>query len=235
MSLPQRLLLAMAFYQTLAPAAEAQPRPAPPPGAIRFEAADHELIDRLGRENAVATSVPKHGVMDYLAHLGRRLTLWLLDLLRPLGRYAKGIGGAVGRTVVVIAFLTAGFLLFLGFRSLFRRRRPIGAPDPTRPAIPGPEPQPPSWDPARWRKELQNRIERSDVAGSLEALWWWLARSVVGTRVQDSWTSGDLLSSANRAGLREPVRRLERMMYGSRSPSLEEVLDLVRSLERQLA
>lgn len=235
MSLWQRLLLAMALYPSLASGTGTQGPPTQPPTAVRFETADHELIERLARENDVVTVVPSRGVMAYLAHLSLRLMVRLMDLFRPLGRYAQGLGGAVGRTVVAAALLTAGLLIFLGARSLLRRRRSRAAPSPASGALPGLEPLLPLWDNARWWQELQDRIERSDVEGSLEALWWWLARSVLGSRVEDSWTSGDLLSSVNRAGLREPVRRLERMMYGSRSPSVEEVLDLVRSLERQLA
>jgi hypothetical protein len=98
-----------------------------------------------------------------------------------------------------------------------------------------PEPSLPSWDSARWREEVRERLDRSDVPGSLEALWWWLARSLAGPSVQESWTSQDLLSSSHRPGFREPVRRLERMMYGRKAPSRDEVLELLHSLERQLA
>ncbi|MGH9323207.1 MAG: hypothetical protein ACRD3V_25405 [Vicinamibacteria bacterium] len=235
MSFWGRLVLSASIHAALASGAEAQPPSEPPSGAIRFETSDRELIQRLARENAVAASVPRRGVTAYLAHLGHRLVMRVMELLRPFSRYARGVGSAVGRTVVVAALLTAVFLLFVVARFLLRRRRSRRAPNLSTSALPTPEVQLPSWDTARWRQELQDRIDRSDVAGSLEALWWWLARSVLGSRVQDSWTSGDLLSSANRAGLREPVRRLERMMYGSERPSLQEVGDLLLSLERQLA
>jgi len=224
-------VLALAVYPALGPGAQAQDRT----GEFRFETADSELVLRLARENAVDTVVPRRGVLAYVQHLRHRLTLWFIDLLQPLGQYAKGLGNVIGGTAMVAAVLTALLLLFLGLRHFVRRRRSRVAADPSISAIPGPEPRIASWDTARWRQELQRRIDESDVAGSLEALWWWLARSLLGSRVQDSWTSGDLLSSSNRAGLKEPVRRLERMMYGTRSPSLEEVLDLVQSLERQLA
>lgn len=230
MSLPRTVALAIAIYPALGSGAEAQSRPL----EIRFETADSELVARLERENAVDTAVPRRGVLAYLDHLRDRLAIWLLDLLRPLGGYAKGVGTAIGGTALIAAILTALLLLFLGVRYLVRRRSRL-APNPSSSAIPGPAPHTLSWDTARWRQELQHRIEGADVAGSLEAVWWWLARSLLGSRVQDSWTSGDLLSSSNRAGLKEPVRRLERMMYGTRTPSLEEVLDLVQSLERQLA
>jgi len=223
------MVLAIAMCPALVSAAVAQNRP----GEFRFETADSRLIERLARENAVDTAVPRRGVWAYLGHLRHRLTIWFMDLLQPLGRYAKGVGNAIGGTVVIAAVLTAVLLLFVGLRYVFRRRRTPLAPASSD--IPGPEHQAPPWDTARWRQELQHRIEESDVAGSLEAVWWWLARSLLGPRVQDSWTSGDLLSNANRAGLKEPVRRLERMMYGTRTPSLEEILDLVQSLEGQLA
>lgn len=223
------MVLAIAMCPALVSAAVAQNRP----GEFHFETADSELIERLARENAVDTAVPRRGVLAYLGHLRHRLAIWFMDLLQPLGRYAKGVGNAIGGTVLVAAVLTAVLLLFVGLHYVVRRRRTPLAPASS--PILGPEPHAPSWDTARWRQELRHRIEESDVAGSLEAVWWWLARSLLGSRVQDSWTSGDLLSSANRAGLKEPVRRLERMMYGARTPSLEEVLDLVQFLERQLA
>ena len=232
MSLLRTLALAIVVYPALGAGAEGQSRPV----EFRFEAADRELVERLARENAVDTAVPRRGVLAYLERLLHHLAFWLMERLTPLGRYAKGVGTAIGGAALVAAVLTALLLLFVLVRYVVRRRRLT--PDPTSSAIPCPEPQPPSWgswDTARWRQELQHRIEESDVAGSLEAVWWWLARSLLGSRVQDSWTSGDLLSSSNRAGLKEPVRRLERMMYGTRTPSLEEVLDLVQSLEQKLA
>jgi hypothetical protein len=229
-SLSRTIVLAIAMCPALGSAAVAQNRPA----EFRFETADSDLVERLARENAVDTAVPRRGVFAYLGHLGHRLAIWFMDLLlQPLGRYAKGVGNAIGATALVAAVLTAVLLLVVGLRYLVRRRRtPLASASS---AIPGPAPQLSAWDTARWRQELQHRIEVADVAGSIEAVWWWLARSLLGSRVQDSWTSGELLSSANRAGLKEPVRRLERMMYGTRTPSLEEILDLVRSLERQLA
>jgi hypothetical protein len=201
---------------------------------LHFETADRELIERLARENAVETTVPRRGVLAYLEYLRRRLGLWLMDLLEPFGQYANELGGAIAKAAFAAAGLTALLLVFLGVRHAVRRRSRL-APDPSRSAIPGPETHAPSWDGARWRQELERRIADADVAGSLEAVWWWLARSLLGSRVQESWTSGDLLSRARGAGLREPLRRLERMMYGTRKPSLEEVHELVRSLERQLA
>jgi hypothetical protein len=229
-SLSRTIVLAIAMCPALGSAAVAQNRP----GEFRLETADSELVEKLARENAVDTAVPRRGVLAYLGHLGHRLAMWLIELLlQPLGRYAKGVGNAIGGTVVVAAVLTALLLLFVGLRYLVRRRRTSLAPASS--AIPGAAPQLSAWDTARWRQALQHRIEESDVSGSLEAVWWWLARSLLGSRVQDSWTSGDLLSSANRGGLKEPVRRLERMMYGTRTPSLEEILDLVQSLEQKLA
>ncbi len=223
------MALAIAMCPVLVSGAEAQNRPR----EFRFETADSELIERLSRESAVDTAVQRRGVLAYLGDLRHRLVLWFLDLLQPLGRYAEGVGNAIGGTVVVAAVLTAVLLLFVGLRYVVRRRRAPLAPASS--AIAGSRPHAPSWDTARWRQELQHRIEESDVAGSLEAVWWWLARSLLGGRVQDFWTSGELLANANRASLKEPVRRLERMMYGTRTPSLEEILDLVQSLEGQLA
>jgi hypothetical protein len=229
--LSRAIVLAVAMCPALGPEAEAQSSPV----EFRFETADGELLRRLASENAVDTTVARRGVQGYLEYLLHRLALWFLDLLRPLGQYAQGAGKALGGTVVVFAASTAVLLLFVGLRYIVRRRRSAAAPDPSSSAIAGPEPESTARDAARWRQELQRRIDESDVAGSLEAVWWWLARSLQGTRVQESWTSGELLACSNRAGLREPLRRLERMMYGTSRPSLEEVLDVVRSLERQLA
>lgn len=202
---------------------------------LRFETADHELVRELARDGEVDASLPRRGAFDYLAHLGRRLAAWLMDVLWPFGRYARSVGAAVGGTVVVAALLTASLVSFLAARALLRRRRSRRAPAGPGPELLSPEPSLPSWDDARWREELRERLDRSDVAGALEALWWWLARSLAGASVHESWTSGDLLGISNRPGLRDPVRRLERMMYGSRPPSRDDVLDLLHSLERQLA
>jgi hypothetical protein len=216
-------------------AGEARGGEKPAPVPLRGEQGDVELLSRIAEKNGVETRPPRSGVLDYVSYLVEKAVEWGVGMLKPLGRYTEGMGPFLEAAARALAFLAGALLLYVSGRWLARRRRGSGPSEPaplpagdTRPALF-------MWDEAVWRRELEKRLGSSDVAGALEALWWWLARSVEGLRVSDSWTSGDLLASARRPGLRNPLRRLERMMYGSRKPSVDEVRELLRSLEQQLA
>jgi hypothetical protein len=209
-----------------------EPPPAPP---LRAAKGDVELLSRIVAESRVETRAQPQGATDYLAQAAERLVGWLVSLLRPLGRYTASMGPYLAVAARALALLAAALLLYLFVRLLTRKRRGGDAADESSLLEGASRSSVPLWDSAEWRRELLARLERADVQGSLEALWWWLARSVEGLRVDDSWTSRDLLARARRPGLTPPVRRLERMMYGSRRPSVEEVRELLRSLEQQLA
>jgi hypothetical protein len=98
-------------------------------------------------------------------------------------------------------------------------------------------------DAAAWRAELERRLADGRIADALEALWWWLARSLAGDRAEPDWTSRDLVAQARRQDprgdlredLRELVRRLDAFTYGPRPPGVEDLRRLVGRLEETLS
>jgi hypothetical protein len=94
-------------------------------------------------------------------------------------------------------------------------------------------------DAAAWRAELERHLADGRIADALEALWWWLARSLAGDRAEADWTSRDLVAQARRQDLREElrdiVRRLDAFTYGPRPPGVEDLRRLVGRLEEALS
>ena len=88
---------------------------------------------------------------------------------------------------------------------------------------------------AAWRFELERRLAEQQLPEALRAAWWWLARSLAGTRAQPTWTGRELLRWSRREDLREIVRQLDRLTYGPRPPVAEEVRQLAARLEAALA
>ncbi len=88
---------------------------------------------------------------------------------------------------------------------------------------------------AAWRAELERRLAEGRIAEALEALWWWLARSVAATQVEADWTSRDLVTRSRREDLRDFVRRLDAFTYGPRRPAVEDLRGLVGRLEEALS
>jgi hypothetical protein len=81
-----------------------------------------------------------------------------------------------------------------------------------------------------WKHEIDRRLSVGDLAGSLEALWWWMARSVGGTEVDASWTSRQIVRSFRRQDLAADLARLDRMIYGARRPAVPEIRGLFSRL-----
>jgi hypothetical protein len=90
-------------------------------------------------------------------------------------------------------------------------------------------------DAAGWRAELDRRLAAGRTAEALEALWWWLARSLAGDDAEPDWTSRDLVARSAREDLRGLVRRLDAFTYGPRRPAVEDLRGLVGRLEEALA
>ncbi|HEV7785967.1 MAG TPA: hypothetical protein VGQ28_11565, partial [Thermoanaerobaculia bacterium] len=89
-------------------------------------------------------------------------------------------------------------------------------------------------DAAGWRAELDRRLAAGLSAEALEAAWWWLARSLAGSRALADWTSRDLVTRVGRPDLASLIRRLDAFIYGPRRPAPEEVRGLVDRLEEAL-
>jgi hypothetical protein len=90
-------------------------------------------------------------------------------------------------------------------------------------------------DAAAWRAELERRLAAGRIPEALEALWWWLARSLAGGEAEADWTSRDLVARSRREDLRGLVRRLDAFTYGPRQPGVEDLRGLLGRLEEALA
>ena len=129
------------------------------------------------------------------------------------------------------ALAVAAALLIL--RALLPRLRRRAREEQGSVAVSGAAPA--AWDAAAWRAELERRLAAGQTAKALEALWWWLARSLAGERAAPDWTSRDLVARARREDLRELVRRLDAFTYGPRRPAAEDLRRLLGRLEEAVS
>jgi hypothetical protein len=94
---------------------------------------------------------------------------------------------------------------------------------------------PPERGRADWRQELDRRLASGDVAGALEALWWWFAREVASEHVDASWTSHELLARCGRRELAPLATALDRLLYGAERPDVSDLLRFRGRIEEALA
>jgi hypothetical protein len=197
-------------------------------------AADADLIARVLAETRVARSPARPSIVAWLGAL-------LEAALRGLGAWAEraGLGADIveaAKIIALVVLLLAAVPLALAaaraIRALSERRRPA-APAPAWEEVARdgrPE------DPREWRRRIEERLARGDVAGALEALWWWLALSVApDPGVDASWTTRELLQRARRPELLPMGSGLDVLMYGRTSPSREDIRACLARFEERLA
>jgi hypothetical protein len=199
----------------------------PPPVSV---AADRELLERILRDSRVEQALPGPSLAEYVETVWGAALEWLEGSLRPLetvlgSRTFEGLVWVFAASVIVV--LTAGLVRLLA------RRRPVVAAVVT--AVTPAPPRGEERGPDAWRAALDERLRRGDVTGALEALWWWLARSLAGSRADPAWTSRELLGVAGRTDLTRHAQELDRMIYGARRPSAGEVRGLLGRLEQAIA
>jgi hypothetical protein len=201
---------------------------APVRGAERIVPADRALMDRVLAESGVErVAVPPE--TSYLGELFRAAQRAVLDALlrgsEMLSLPREAVQWMAGALVVLAVLLLA--------RALLSRRRRRGREEPGSTSQLGAAPA--AWDAAAWRAELERRLGDGRIAEALEALWWWLARSVAGEKAERDWTGRDLVARARREDLRELVRRLDAFTYGPRRPAVEDLRRLLGRLEEALS
>jgi hypothetical protein len=182
-------------------------------------------------ERALA-GVERTPVPPETSYLGELFRAARNAVLEAMLRGAEMLNLSAG-TLKVIAGILAAVALYLVVRTVLprlRRKKP-GAQTGEVSTLPAPAAD---WDAAAWRAEMESRLAAGQVAQALEAAWWWLARSVAGSRAEPDWTSRDLLAHARRDRLAEPVRRLDAFIYGPRHPQVDDVRQLVARLEEAL-
>jgi len=207
------------------------PRGAPP---ISWTRADAALLQRVLSESRVDRVPAGPRWSSYLEAWAEAVTRWLARLL---GKHPDMLAGVV-KGVEVMAWLLAGAALFLvGYwlvRWATRRSASATSTEVTQVRERAGE-MSPVWTPQQWRQNLERRLACADVVGALSALWWWLARSVVGPEVDESWTSQQVLTASRRHDLTDEVRQLDRMIYGASRPAVEEVRALFKQFSRSVA
>lgn len=173
--------------------------------------------------------VPVPPETSYLGELFGALQRAVMELLLR-GRDMLKLPGPA---LQAIAWALAALAVFLIGRLLLPllRRRPAQREE----GIAEIGPAPAARNAAAWRAELERRLAEGRIAEALEALWWWLARSLAAGQVEPDWTSRDLVTRSRREDLRDLVRRLDAFTYGPRRPAMEDLRRLFARLEEALS
>lgn len=204
------------------------------PAPLVLQAADEGLLRRVLVETHVVRQPSGPDLADYFGALAHAFMRWVKGLFSARPSLAENL------TLTVEIFAVAAVGLGLGLLAVALLRRVRASARPGGPAVPRlgwkeGDGQAPALDRSAWRREIQARLERGDVAGSLEALWWWLAASLtVDEAIDESWTTRELLVHARRPELARAGFGLDALMYGRTSPSPADVGACLARFEEKL-
>lgn len=206
--------------------------------AMTAMTADPALVRRVLAESGVdRTPVPPE-----TSYLGEVITVVQRAVLKALEAGLKRLDLPVTLVAVVAWGLAAVGVLLVAWVALSWWRRRRRAKDPGAGSVAALEIPPSRRTAAAWRAELDRRLfsegAEGRIAEALEALWWWLARSLAGDRAEPNWTTRDLVARARREDsrdLRDLVRRLDAFTYGPHPPAVDDLRRLVGRLEEALA
>jgi hypothetical protein len=173
---------------------------------------------------------------SYAGEIAQRFQRALLEALLAGARWLHVSPPVLRWIVAGLAALVAALLLWLLVARLRRWTREEEGEAPVTAAAAPAAP----LDAAGWRAELERRLAAGRIPEALEALWWWLARSLAGPRAEPDWTSRDLVARSRRDDsqgdqLRDLVRRLDAFAYGPRPPAPDDLRALLGRLEEALA
>lgn len=206
---------------------------APPTAHLTHASADQAQVERILRASEVEREPASPSPGAYLGHVVERFARALADLLGSMGRALRKSGldpRLLAWAILLLALGAAGLALASALRGRGRRRaRPTTVE--TRPAA---DIAARLRDRDAWGRELERRLERGEIAAALEALWWWLARSLSGAMVEASWTSHELLARAQRMDLAPLAASLDGLVYGAARPGVEDVRQLAGRIRAAL-
>ena len=199
--------------------------------------ADHALMKRVLAESGVEqTPVPPE--TSYVGELFRAVQRALINALSA-GLQRLDVPEPLVLTIAWgLVALAVLFIVWVVFNWWKRRRSRGEGKEEGEGSVAALGVPPAKRTAADWRAELDRLLSEGGegrIADALEALWWWLARSLAGDRAEPDWTSRDLVVKARREDLRELVRRLDAFTYGPRPPGIEDLRGLVGRLEAALA
>jgi hypothetical protein len=205
------------------------------PAGFAPHRADMDLLRGVLERTRVVRSPSGPRIGSYLEALAAALMRWIGRLLGR-GRFADDVVLAVKIAALAIVAAAAAFLAVSVWRWIGARRRagPIAIPrlDWRTEGRAGLA----ALDRDAWRTRLDERLAAGDLAGALEALWWWFAASLeLEGDVDPSWTTRELLRRARRPELSGAASDLDVLMYGPRAPAPVDVAACLASLERRLA
>ena len=197
-------------------------------GGERIVPADRVLMERVLAQSGVErAAVPPES--SYVGELSRFLQQILFNVILR-GARMLNLPRPVVEWIAGILLLLALLLVLRALLPRLRRRNreragSVAAVDAALAAR----------DAAAWRAELERRLAEGRIAEALEALWWWLARSLAGERAEPDWTGRDLVAWARREDLRHLVRRLDAFTYGPRPPAVEDLRSLMGRVEEAIS
>lgn len=199
-----------------------------------LHAADEGLLRQVLAQTRVVRRPSGPELTDYFGALADAFMRWLKGLFSARPSLAENL------TLAVEIFAIAAVGLGLGLLAVAILRRVRANAGPRGPAVPRlgwkeADGRAPGLDRSAWRRRIQARLERGDVAGALEALWWWLATSLtVDEAIDESWTTRELLVRARRPELLRAGFGLDALMYGRTSPSPADVGACLARFEERL-
>ncbi|HXB55447.1 MAG TPA: hypothetical protein VN461_11725 [Vicinamibacteria bacterium] len=197
------------------------------------ERAPMDLVERVLVESGVDRTVPPPGWGGYLRALAEAFAEWLrrsFPGFRGLTDIPTKLGPLVSVLLALVLVLIVAALVRMVVQTRRARRMVPAAPE----LLPARAASVPERDRAAWRLEIDRRLAAGDVAGALEAIWWWFARSVSAIPVDQSWTSRELLVRCDRGDLAPQAWALDRLLYGAERPDSERLRLFLRGLEEAL-
>jgi hypothetical protein len=197
--------------------------------------ADEELLRQVLAETRVATRPAGPTLLAYVSDV-------MEALFRRLGAFFASqpevVRGILGTAVVIALAVVVAALLLLALAA-FRRLRGRADRGPSVPHLvwsEKPGDRIPAHDRAAFRAEIEACLARGDIAGALQALWWFLATSLgMDSPIDPSWTTRELLQRAGRAELLRLAPLLDALRYGRRTASRKDVADGLQRVEEALA
>ena len=191
--------------------------------------ADRELLETILADRGLGAEPAPVDWSAYPVSLAEALGRWLDGRFRLPETGLEAIGWVL--LGLVAAALLAGLVVLVWrlTRYLLSRHGPGDEPVEGAPE-PGESVRLPR-DPAAWRERFEADLAAGRLEAGLEALWWWVASTLLGVELPDSLTTGELLERSRRRDLRRPLTDLDALLYGPESPQADRIRSLFARLE----
>jgi len=197
---------------------------------------DKGLAAQALEETGAASAFSRVGLSTYLSDLSQRIKDAVRAWLEEVFANSEGLRGAIAfgaQALVIIGILALViWLITVLFRLWEERGRRVSASGEESFEALSVTPLGSQVDAAAWRARLAELLAEGKIDEALEAMWWWLARSLAGAEADPSWTSRELVKRFRRHDLLSLVRRLDVFQYGPRRPDRSQVERLAQDLAK---